>query len=1726
MKNSSYNIFSELNSDAHPLNAKTTMMVNAINAALTTEGQNQLILQNMKGNESFAALKNGYRPMGVAVFNNIAYILSALFDTDGKFISAELGTFPSPNWSKLNSWMFDPNSGKVIPKYSEVEMRPVYSALKNFLPGFNLSPLTLDNDRAYRYDFNTSQFNLLADRMVEIELQPSYDDSINIIITDNYNPIRLINSRFIIKPGATTASLADRRQDKDTNTYSEERFNSTILIKSSDKILDLQFDGVIPGGQHTGGGYRFFFRYMDSDGTLTDIIEESRFVAIGYDNYGANASENTGKAVKFTLKNLDKKFSAVKVYFARGNNATSVITTVYEIVNIYDIINDTMTITIFGNEDVIDYNADKLNLSYSSINTVRTMTQYDDRLLLGNLTSTAKNYDVLKNVSQRIEIYTTPISLDIEKYDSSTHRFVGTSEKDNATNKLNYAGYANPDNIYNSLGVWAGETYEVAIVYIMKDYTLSPAIPVRGGDNYDGSFSYTTSSNNNFGEDGFIPNSSENNLGVYRTPKTRKLFNIDPSGIIKSEIFYLSLDFNYIDYGDRTYLQDNTLGYFITRRERKKDCIVQGMITNTTRIPVAQKIATTGKYFVNTPKSEWDEEKEKIHIQDLDKESGSYLPGKNYPFKIIPAPGRIIETHLDSERGYSETDISRFKSISCQGVTVPNVNSAYAAAAIDGKYPDTYWAFYAADQLTNSPVLANIFNGSQKGVFVDPNALKAYTNISIGAKQALKTASIQPYTYPGSTQPGGIWTIEPWAGAVLQISFASATADTQTFNYDQSVTAASFILGNDAGNFTGTFTINSTGVIISSTVSASGFSENSPFRCQLSGSCPYITPGANGNIGRVELNFSNNGGDIVLGDTYIIPFGPTVDDEYDKFSVRQDFIVSNVSFANSPVPQDAPQQPIKLLAIKDNYTFSPYLNLGKEASAYFKYIGYGIDAYSDNQFSALEDRNLYYVATNNASWTGDIPTTDDPNVSTQCQALFTGITQFSEYIGLKIANGNLVSDQSFFNSLQNESILVNNYSLKQFKNTAGGLAEYKKRLEDDGFNLGMIANIYDSISGPLTTANWQQKYSSSNASSTEPYFAITKRFTWDSNFLQGSTMNLLDCAGGDCYINYSFKRIMLQRGIPGIDTATDMKAYNNFNQAVGLMPKGFVMPILTENNYNASLRTEDNTQPKDIILYSQARSFYPVRSEDDLRDTTQKESANYNFGYNDNVHDKIFLALNNRAPSFNTNFSNRVMVSSPSVSGSFTNGYIDFTGLNFRDYNKQLGQIIKLITHNNEVYCIFEQGVGVIPVNQRTMMSEENGGVFIDNAQVLAPKMQILSTEYGSDQQFSIIKTDLAVYGCDLRKNKIWKVTKEEGLNIISDFAVQSIVKEFKERLIGTNLNASLNESNSALSFVKANYDRELNNVMFSYFNYDLGDKKITTNTLRNNKFDEPNQGDMADTKSIHLDSNTLGTLYWNETIQKWVSKLSWNPLWAFNIQNKLYSFNALKQSHKIWKHFSTKVPYCNFYGEQEKFIFEFVVVDKPTVQKILENLTIVSNRAFPSTIEYTLLENDFDFDGPKSKNNGYTEYLRQRHEFLITSDIKIDGDPNTQEVIVKIKKSVSQEEAERIKGGWIIANDGDYYLLSDVVQLDPNDKNSFYNKLKDKNGIMVTGILTKKFTTITFGIINQNAEYIEDHLYLEVGKGQEGSRIRDKAIKVKITYEGYDYVTIQTVLSNFVYSF
>ena len=95
----------------------------------------------------------------------------------------------------------------------------------------------------------------------------------------------------------------------------------------------------------------------------------------------------------------------------------------------------------------------------------------------------------------------------------------------------------------------------------------------------------------------------------------------------------------------------------------------------------------------------------------------------------------------------------------------------------------------------------------------------------------------------------------------------------------------------------------------------------------------------------------------------------------------------------------------------------------------------------------------------------------------------------------------------------------------------------------------------------------------------------------------------------------------------------------------------------------------------------------------------------------------------------------------------------------------------------------------------------------------------------------------------------------------------------------------------------------------------------------------------------------------------------------------------------------------------------------------------------------------------------------------------------------------ISQEEAERLVGGFVISA-GIIYIVGPVV---PNS-GIFYNEILDQNGINIPGTAPVgwSFSTIDFGIIKQNMEYIEDHLYIEVGKAETQSRIRDKAIRVR----------------------
>jgi hypothetical protein len=1610
---STNNTFSRLNTDMHPLATKNDTYTYALNAALTTRGENQLILQNFLGTHKKASLTPGFRFLGGKTFNEISYIISGKFDASGKFLQGEIGTYPSPDWSNI-----------LADDTAYFPLIEAYQPLYNFSNAPEGSS-NLNNDNFYTEPLRTHKFEFLNDRLIEVEVQPAYDDSVNIILTDWHNPIRLINSRFKLDKNTRLAALAKRSQAKNTNTYSAARFDATRLFKQSTKIVDLNLLAVEEGGFHSAGTQHFYFRYVDADGALTDVIEQSGPIVFANTNMGLLSSEKTNKLVRFRLSNLDRNFSGIKIYFTRNGSDEIETNQAFEILHTYPFTEDSTDITIFGAENTTVYDSTKLSLEYSSIYTARTMTQADDSLILANIKPAELDYELLKSKTLSVQITESDAPMTLED------------------------GYSNPFNVYDKLGVWSGETYEVALVYVQKGGKgLTVAFPVRGGDNYNNDLVYTGASN--FGVDGFLPNSTENALGVYRTYKCRNnnYYNAsNPADVNNPDtvsVRYLNLDLTSLK--NDPYILSNTDGFFVVRKERKKDCLVQGFITKAAR-------ETINNGLLNSGNSE--------QLQTL-----------------YPAPLGYIETPEGATFKEKEE---------------PNKKE---------------FAFYAPDMLADPGSFVNFFDNNQKAFLCDARPTQAYEDLGAVSNPV-----------PGSFTI----TFKEFKTATLA---AAIVINNKTYTYEISALSKNlfFTPTTTPGEFSATMKLALT---------------------------EYIIEGIN--IQTNQLVFNADFKKLTTS-VDLITWEET---ENDKLKVGKG-LFSGV-FSVGMILQGVFPTPLKFFSKTINLEMTPDSGLSNTFSVdalIHSNLNIGISSDTDIYKGANKLRSFNFCPTalltpRTAYIGGLIQPLAHEQWSTYLE--FPKFTAFEDYVGLKFTQ-----NPTTLISALNESVGQNPIPLTDFYNyprdnyssaTNFPLADFVYKLQIEGYNFGVMANVYDKTSGALTQVEWKVKYGSNVID--EPYYAVSKRYRWVN------AQNILPVFRGDCFISLTYKRY--SRGyFPGPPTATNPLAYPDALGGFGLKPRGYAFAMVTECNYNLALRCEREDDKLETALFGRKRTFWPnYPSKEALRSSRQPESKAYNFGYHISLSEKRHLGLNRFNPVNSVAYSNRIFISSPAAVTEFRNGYSDFYGFNFKDYHRQLGQIVRILAVDNYVYTVFEQGVGVLPLNRQAMFSTGAGDIVVDAAERLQEKMPVISSEFGSTQQFSVLRSDNLIYGVDLNKNRIWQVGGKE-LKVISDFKVQKIVNLFKQRLINSPFP----------SYIITNYDRELNFVYFSFLSRDKHTYNSDLYNLDDNFEDivipddpeviEDNTGVVIDKP---LDENLVltstinpslipqqfqaqekrltkfedtATIYFNETLNEWGSLLDWSPLGMFNIENKCFSFDAHKTDNFIWRYYSTQVPSTHIFGKQRKFIFEFVVVENSTIQKIIDNLKIISNDVLPIKIMFSVLEDDRNPDNSSLISNArHTALIRQRMEIIPFSTIgsNVVNTWATQTaffnglayctIIGSNGDRLTFDDAARLEHAFVKV-DGQTFILGTVLE----DNGTFYNAVLDQNGINVQGSLpvTWSFNTIYYTRYAQNASYVEDHAYIEVGRTN--SHVRDKAIKVRIEYDGRNYTTVQAVISLIDFSF
>lgn len=498
------------------------------NIRLWNRSGSSFVLTNLPGTEPLFTLTDGFVPVAAQEFNGVLYIVS--WHTDGRL---ELGSFPSPDYGSPGN---------------ESVNTQVYRPFNNFDGGA----------------FRTSALGTASKPVIQkLEIQPDYDESVNLLFTIVGSRPRVVNSKFKAANNGTNFSiLADRSVTASTaasNTYTSATVNKeTSLILFSQKILKIGFQGVTSGGRLKCGNYTYVFYYMTEDFNRTAIIGQSGVCQIAFGDglstmRGGDETEYTNKRVHLRLTNVDTDFRYLKVYVMYSSGQEALQEQYLEFTEPIGVSGETIDFFHTGFEEVVEVNQSEVNIDYAPIESAAASAQVG-------------GYYMLADVRQR--------AVDFSQLRSRT--FNGTNPTYYETNlsaTAAFPGYCDPQNVYNTLGYMSGETYPFGIVYIMTDGSLSPVFPIKGCDIKslgDGTLNHVYST-------------SDNNKGLVTFP-----FQHQRPVFANDQLIVKGLSINMSGLRNDSYIRENTIGFFIVRGERRPNAVTQGILLPTMKAPTIE----------------------------------------------------------------------------------------------------------------------------------------------------------------------------------------------------------------------------------------------------------------------------------------------------------------------------------------------------------------------------------------------------------------------------------------------------------------------------------------------------------------------------------------------------------------------------------------------------------------------------------------------------------------------------------------------------------------------------------------------------------------------------------------------------------------------------------------------------------------------------------------------------------------------------------------------------------------------------------------------------------------------------------------------------------------------------------------------------------------------------------------------------------------------------------
>lgn len=430
----------------------------------------------------------------------------------------------------------------------------------------------------------------------------------------------------------------------------------------------------------------------------------------------------------------------------------------------------------------------------------------------------------------------------------------------------------------------------------------------------------------------------------------------------------------------------------------------------------------------------------------------------------------------------------------------------------------------------------------------------------------------------------------------------------------------------------------------------------------------------------------------------------------------------------------------------------------------------------------------------------------------------------------------------------------------------------------DGYNVpGTLVNIYIKDWMHMSTLEqFKLRYNDK-----APFYAISERYSWQDIKDNLENLENLVLYRGDSYIctfTHRVNRNFQDPSAPINHQIVDYECWkNNFSYKdsngeesgilnmedfekinlgdVNAVKLGMWVTFPLVSSINLNIRSLDDSIVDETALTGHPRGFFPYSGMVPDGAFKTPEALCYNKGFDKSLSERWNHEVPD-VPAIKNDFSNRISYSDIHINDAFKNGFRVFQGTHYRDYPKTYGSITKLVEINEQLLCIFEHGVALIPVNERALAGEGTGGnIYVNTSNVLPERMNVISDTFGSQWRDSVIKTPKGVYGVDTVARKIWRCNGQD-FQVISDFNVQEFL----------NNNISLTERELdpivGVRNVKTHYNRFKQDVMFTFYDNLYG-------------FEEK-----------------VWNLCWNEVLGKWITFYSWVPSYSENIYNQYFSFD------------------------------------------------------------------------------------------------------------------------------------------------------------------------------------------------------------------------------------------